>query len=88
MSKIERLGYEQLIALRTMRDTPGMEGTAICKASDCSFDELFALAQEGLIELGMERMKPKEIHPMLTDDGIAALTEAEQLGVLMPNGQS
>jgi hypothetical protein len=82
MSKIDRLGYEQLIALRVIRDTPDMEGSAICKQADCSFDELFRLAQHGLINLGEERLQANMVHPTLTGDGLAALVEAEQGNVI------
>jgi hypothetical protein len=82
MRKIDGLGYEQIIALRVIRDTPNMEGSAICKEADCSFDELFALAKDSLIDLGVDRIKPNALHPTLTDDGIEALSDAERRGVV------
>jgi hypothetical protein len=82
MSKIENLGWEQLVALRVIRDTLNMEGSAICKAADCSFAELFTLAQEGLIDLGEERLEPKRLHPTLTSEGLVVLKEAEERGIL------
>lgn len=74
---IEHLGYEQIKALRVMRDTPNKGGAEICAEADCSWDELFALSDRGLIAIGEERLKPKELHPTITEAGLSALAEAE-----------
>jgi hypothetical protein len=76
MSLIENLGYEQLKALRILRDTPDIEGTALCKQADCSWEEMFRLAESGLITIGEERLAPKRLNPTLTTLGEQALKEA------------
>lgn len=70
------LGYGQILALKTMRDTPNLEGSEICKKSDCSFSELFALSELGLIALGTDRIEPNRVHPTLTEQGEIALKDA------------
>ena len=77
---IESMGYEQLMALRIISETPDMEGSEICKAADCSFDELHSLAHAGLIDIGSERIKQFAVHPVLTDTGHAALTALNKAG--------
>jgi len=79
---IGKLGYEQLVALSVMLNTPDMEGSKICKAADCSFEELYLLANDGLIHIGSERLKPFTVHPTLTDAGKAALDEAKEAGII------
>ena len=74
---IDQLGYEQLKALRLIRDAPDTEGAEICGMSDCSFDELAGLEQFGLIDLGMERLKLNALHPTLTNAGVAVLREVD-----------
>jgi hypothetical protein len=81
----DNLGYEQLRALQVMRDTPDKEASVIAKEADCSWAELFALADRGLAEKGMERLSPKRVHPTITDAGKAVVTAAEADGVLTPN---
>ena len=78
MAKYNDLGYEQLLALRVMRDSPDLEGSTICKKADCSWDELFWLSKNGLIEAGIERFHLKQTHPKITNAGLAVLTDAEQ----------
>ena len=82
MSALENITYEQIIALRVMRDTPDMEGSEICKAADCSFEELHKLAEAGLVDIGSERIKPLTVHPTLTDTGKTALDEAKETGII------
>lgn len=82
MNGIEGLGWEQLVALRVLRDTPDIEGSDLCIKSDMSFDELGALGQRGLIDLGAERLHPKTLHPVLLPAGVAALDEAVAKGIL------
>jgi hypothetical protein len=65
----ESLGYEQLRALHILSVTPDIEGTALCKAADCSWAESFALAEKGLIDIGENRLHPQQLHPTLTDLG-------------------
>ncbi len=76
----KNLGYEQIIALRIMSKTPDMEGSEICKAADCSFNELHSLSHAGLIDMGSERINPFAVHPKLTDAGVAALAELKDAG--------
>jgi hypothetical protein len=82
MSKTDGLGYEQLLALRVMRGTKDMEGSAICKEAGCSFQELYDLSQKGLINIGSERLKPKALHPTMTAEGMATLDEAEREAII------
>ena len=53
------MGYEQLIALRILHETPNIEGAELCQKADCSFGEFLALANDGYIDAGSERIKPK-----------------------------
>ena len=82
MSKIEGLGYEQLLALRVLRDKPDTEASAVCKETGCSFEELFALADKGLIDIGEERLMPEALHPTVTNEGLATLKEAEERDII------
>jgi len=68
MEKIE-LGYEQFLALLMIKDLPDMEGSEIAKKADCSWDELFQLSEIGFIDLGMDRIKPNQVHPIITELG-------------------
>ncbi len=79
---IDGLGYEQLLALRIMRDAPNQEASAITKTADCLFEELFRLSERGLIDLGMERLEPNRVHPVITEKGRAAVSAAEGGGVI------
>lgn len=76
------LGYEQLLALRIIRDMPNMEGSVIAKKADCSWNELCDLAKRGLIDLGMNRIKSNQIHPTLTNNGLAELNKAEAENII------
>lgn len=82
MSLIEKLGYEQIVALSMMLAIPDMEGSEICKAVDCSFEELYSLANAGLIDIGSERLKQFAVHPIITDTGKKALDEAKEAGII------
>lgn len=73
MSLIDNLGYEQLRALAILNKMPDIEGSALCKQADCSWDEMFTLAELGLINIGEERLAPKQLNPTLTDQGREAL---------------
>lgn len=75
---IKGLGYEQLLALRFMRDKPDVEASTIAKECDCSWDELFALVGKGLADMGSERIAPKQMHPCITDKGLAVVSWAEK----------
>lgn len=76
------LSFEQLLALKIMRDTPDMEASDIAKAADCSWDELFDLSARGLVDKGMERLLPNHVHPFITDLGLNTLSQAEASGVI------
>lgn len=76
------LGYEQLLALRIMRDKLDVEGTVIALEADCSWNELFSLGQKGFIEYGMSRISPNQIHPKITNVGLITLADAEKDGVV------
>ena len=82
MTDVTMLGFEQLLALRIMRDLPDIEASVIAKDADCSWDELFAMAQEGLIDLGLNRIEPNAAHPIITSDGIKAVQQAELEGLI------
>lgn len=81
MSRLNNLGYEQIKALKILKEDPDMEATELCRRADCSWDELFDLAQRDLINGGADRLVPKRMHPTITPEGEAALQEAK---VLMP----
>ena len=79
---INGLGWEQLIAMRFMRDKLDTEASIIAKECDCSWEELFALVGKGLIDIGSERIAPKQMHPFITSKGIAVVLEAENQGII------
>lgn len=63
------LGYEQIKALRILSDEPNIEGSALCAKADCSFEELFVLADNGLIDIGNQRLQEFRLHPVITEAG-------------------
>lgn len=71
------LGYEQMRALTILAATPNLEGSSLCKQADCSWDELFQLAEKGLIDIGEERLFEKQLHPQLTNAGRHCVAEIE-----------
>lgn len=74
------LGYEQIRALKVLRDKPDIEGSALCSEADCSWAEMFQLGERGLIDPGMARVAPKQFHPVITDAGREAITQAVAMG--------
>ena len=71
------LGYEQLRALRIMRDTPDREAANIANEADCSWDELFELSYQKLAGMGLGRLINEQVHPVITIKGLAVLKEFE-----------
>jgi hypothetical protein len=69
LSALNTLGYEPLQALAILSKTPDIEGTALCSQADCSWEEMFTMAEMGLIDAGAERLAPQRMHPALTDLG-------------------
>lgn len=67
------IGYEQIVALKLMRDIPNLEGSVIARKADCSWDELFDLSKMGLIELGLDRIQLKRMHPLIKAAGLIAI---------------
>lgn len=76
------LGYEQIVAMRIMRDRPDQEASAIAKAADCAWLELYELAERGFIDVGMNRLIERSLHPTLTEKGRSAVAAAEAEGIL------
>jgi hypothetical protein len=76
MSILDTLGYEQLRALAILNKTPDLSGVDLCSRADCSWDEMFTMAELGLIDMGEERIAPKQLHPTLTDLGKETLRQA------------
>jgi hypothetical protein len=80
------LGYEQLCALRILRDpiafTPNIEASDLAKEADCSWEELYQLAELDLIKMGEGRVAALACHPVITLQGLAALETAEKEGTL------
>lgn len=70
---IAGLSWSQLRVLRMMSETPDQEGSALARAADCSWAELFELAKRGFADAGMERVKPRELHPVITGRGRVAV---------------
>lgn len=75
------LGYEQYLVLKSLRDNPDQEGTVVCKACECSWDELIALARGGFVDLGMGRLQPNSLHPTITEKGRDEVRAAEVAGL-------
>ena len=73
MGLLDSLGYEQRKALKLLAEKPGIEGSRLCSEADCSWDEMFQLAEYGLIEAGADRITPQRMHPLLTDLGRQAI---------------
>lgn len=78
---IDDLGYEQLKALKILSEKQDIEGSALCSEAGCSWDEMFTLAERGLIDAGAERLHPQQMHPVITDAGRAAHAEAVARGL-------
>lgn len=76
------LGWETLIALRIIRDTPNKEASEIMKESDCSFMELYAMDSIKLINMGSCRLEPRACHPIITEKGIEVINQAEKDSVI------
>ena len=76
------LGYEQLQALKIIAEFPDQEMSDIAKSADCSWDELFAMGHGELIDIGMERLKPHQAHPVIKEGGVSTLEKAEKEGLL------
>jgi len=76
------LGYEQYKALQILRDEPGIEGFALTRKADCSFDEFFNLAEKGLIDIGANRLKEKQLHPVISESGVDVLDDAKARNVI------
>jgi hypothetical protein len=81
MKLIENLGYEQLKALKLLSETPDIEGTALCSKADCSWHEMFSLAESGLIDAGAGRIEPQQMHPQLTKLGREAVEQIAATGL-------
>lgn len=77
MELLNRLSYEQIRALRILIQKPDIEGSALCAEADCSWGEMFDLAEMGLIDAGMERLQPNMLHPVIAELGRKVLAEAE-----------
>jgi hypothetical protein len=76
MSKIDALGYEQLKALDILSKVAAeVEGTALCSEAGCSWDESFAMAESGLLQI-REDNEAKRLYMSLTDAGREAAAEA------------
>ena len=71
------LGYEQLRALRIMRDTPDREAANIANEADCSWDELFELSYQKLAGMGLGRLRIAISNPVITIKGLAVLKKFE-----------
>jgi hypothetical protein len=88
MSMLDNLGYEQLRALAILGKTPDLSGTDLCSRADCSWDEMFTMAERGLLDIGEERLAPNQLHPTLTDLGRETLKQAlEKLPSLAGEGK-
>lgn len=79
---VKQLGYEQMRVLQELKNKPDSEGSVLCKDADCSFSELFSLGEKGLIDVGMDRLEPKRVHPALTDLGREVLALCESEGIV------
>lgn len=75
-------GYEALLALQKMRDEPNLEASVIAKACECSWDELLEMAKSGYIDLGMERLEQKMVHPVILPAGLDEVAHAEEDGII------
>ena len=79
---VKKLGWEQMVALQNLKKHPDTEGSALCKMSDMSFAELSSLGEMGLIDIGDERLLPKQLHPTLTELGKEVLALCELRGIV------
>ena len=76
----DHLSHEQLGLLLQLRDWPGMEATALCEQTDCSWDELLQLFDR---DLAVDTREPvMRIYPQITQDGVLAVNAAVEAGVL------
>ena len=82
MKLYDKLSYEQILALQIMHNEPNMEASSIAKEADCSWDELFVLAEMKLIDIGVNRIKDNQIHPKINTNGLLTLIASKMDGVL------
>ena len=72
---VEMLGYEQILLLKHLEENAEpIEGSALCKKVDCSWDEMYSLADMKLIDLGVGRIDCDALHPVITPLGRVAVT--------------
>ncbi len=76
------LSYEQLLALRIMRDAPDKGGHEIAEEANCAWRLMFDMNDAGLALSGYNRVAPKLSHPTITEEGLKTLQSAEEAGVI------
>ena len=78
----ESLSYEQFKLMEILSENDGIEASDVAKKADCSWNEMHLLHDNGLINIGMERLSPKECHPVITDEGKKILLWAKESNII------
>ena len=70
---------EQMKLLKILYENPDIEAARLARRSGCSWIQMYHLAELNLIDLGMNRMRAREVHPEITAKGIALITLANTM---------
>ena len=76
------LRYEQIVLLKTLRESIDIEGHEACNKSQCSYDELYYLSYREFINLGIGRIKKYQLNPFLTQLGKLELNHCIKQGII------
>lgn len=68
------LTFPQIKVLRALdvAKTP-IEGFALVKDADSSFEDMYDLGHKGLLDPGFDRLVKNSVHPLITERGRAVL---------------
>ena len=64
------LTYHQISLLKILANTvEPVEGFALMRKSDCSFEDVYDLGHYGLLDPGFDRLAKNCTHPLITERG-------------------
>jgi len=76
------LTFRQIKVLKALdvAKTP-IEGFALVKETDSSFEDMYDLGHHGLLDPGFDRLVKNSVHPLITERGRAVLRVVEAIGL-------